>query len=414
MNQNQEKARNWHDLRRELTRQLKEHNYSYGGLAQYRTVFNAIEKYLSERNLKYFSKSLGESFILHIKQHSCLGKVSTKRIPSVIRHLNELLENRDFKPNRLNTLRDFPDRFKEQAQKYLKFLELQGKRASTVLQYRRYCEFFLNQLHITGVVQLSDICAQNIYDAFEVSTDKANFCNACRNFMKYLHRFRIIDADLSLVVPTMRKRECIPSTYSKEEIDRLLSCIKKSSSMGKRDYAIILLALRLGLRSGDIAALKIYNIDFSAKIIEIIQEKTEEPLSIALLPEIESAILSHLTSRRGNSPHQNIFLQEMAPFEPITRDTVYGIVSKYFSMSGIETKGRKCGGHALRMTFASELVMENVPYDVVRKILGQDSPQATRRYVRFDIEALRYCAINVPNPSGIFAEKLARSGGGTE
>ena len=69
MNQNQEKARNWHDLRRELTRQLKEHNYSYGGLAQYRTVFNAIEKYLSGKSWDKIPRKLQGATFASILKH---------------------------------------------------------------------------------------------------------------------------------------------------------------------------------------------------------------------------------------------------------------------------------------------------------------------------------------------------------
>ena len=79
---------------------------------------------------------------------------------------------------------------------------------------------------------------------------------------------------------------------------------------------------------------------------------------------------------------------------------------KAFKVAGICVVGKKHGPHSLRMTLASELVSEKVPYMVIGKILGHEDPNVTKHYVKFDIEMLRTCALEVPKLSGFVAEKL--------
>ena len=91
---------------------------------------------------------------------------------------------------------------------------------------------------------------------------------------------------------------------------------------------------------------------------------------------------------------------------------MYLLISQRFMKTGIDTKGRKRGGHSLRTTLASELIAENVPYDAVRKILGHENPTSAKHYVKFDIESLRSCSIQVPPVTDKLAAYMkARLGG---
>lgn len=201
----------------------------------------------------------------------------------------------------------------------------------------------------------------------------------------------------------MRKCKPIPSVYTKEETEQLLLNIDTSQNTGKRNYAIILLALRLGIRSGDIVNLKISDVDFQSGIIEFIQKKTNVPQRMEFLPELKDAVQSYLTGR-PNTECPNLFLSIRPPFRPLTVMAVTSLIIRCMKRSGIITGSRKCGGHALRMTLASELVSEKVPYEVVRKILGHEDTKSMKHYVKFDIDMLRSCALEVPPLAGLFAE----------
>ena len=300
-----------------------------------------------------------------------------------------------------------PEPFQEPLDGYVVFSKLNGLRDSTITQNIYYCKktllFFWEE---SNIHKISDITPRDVHNAFMASKDKPNFQTSIRTFLRYLYRTGIHEFDLSLSVPSVRRPKVIPSIYTKEEIFRLLSSVDRSTAMGKRDYLIILLAQKLGMRSGDIANLKCGDIDFRAKKINFIQGKTLVPHQLELLPKIEEALLQYLKVRRSNCDIESIFLRVLPPFIRITRVAVGVVVRKAFKVSEICVVGKKHGPHSLRMTLASELVSEKVPYMVVGKILGHEDPNIAKHYVKFDIEMLRTCALEVPKLSGFIAEKF--------
>jgi integrase len=233
-----------------------------------------------------------------------------------------------------------------------------------------------------------------------------------RGLLRYLFFFFEIVFDYSVFVPSIRKAHPILSVYTADETKNLLESVEVSPNSSKRNNVIILLALRLGMRSGDIANLKITDVDFVSKTVNFIQGKTRVPQQLELLPEIENALESYISIARPDSNIPNVFLSIKSPVRAISIKTVYSLISHRFEKAGIDTRERKHGGHALRMTLASELVSEKVPYDAVRKILGHEDPVSAKHYVKFDIPSLRSCSIEVPPVTGELAVYMkARSGG---
>jgi hypothetical protein len=126
---------------------------------------------------------------------------------------------------------------------------------------------------------------------------------------------------------------------------------------------IVLLALRLGIRSGDIVNLKIQNVDFKSNTIEFIQGKTCVPQRLEFLPELKEAIHAYMSAGRPKTEYPNLFISVRPPFRPITVMAVTSLITRCMKKSGISIGSRSYGGHALRMTLASELVSEKVPSD---------------------------------------------------
>jgi integrase len=285
-------------------------------------------------------------------------------------------------------------------------------RDSTIKEYHYCCVKIFRVFYLLKVYDLSKIQPQDIYDVFTKSNDKANTSRTLKSFLYFLFKSGILSHDLSVFVPSVRRRKPIPSVYSKDEISQLLSSIDTTQHAGKRDYAIVVLALRLGIRSGDIVNLKIQNIDFQSNTIEFIQGKTRVPQRLELLPELKEAIHTYLSQSRPETEHQNLFISVRPPFRPITVMATTSLITRCMERSGIITGGRKRGGHVLRMTLASELVSEKVPYEVVRKILGHEDTKSMKHYVKFDVEMLRSCALEVPPLSGLYAEYITNRMGG--
>jgi len=302
--------------------------------------------------------------------------------------------------------------FKKELTSYVEYLRLHGKRESTIGSYEESTRKLLNRFYSHGIRSLAEIKVVDVYAAFETSANKGGFRIAANSFLKYLFKKNLNDVDLSLIIPKVPRPKPVPSIYSKSETEKLISSIDTSVMIGKRDYAVILLALRLGMRASDILNLKVSDINYDGKTIEFVQIKTYVPHRLALLPEVEDALSAYLSCRTNPQGNEHVFLSTVAPFKPLSKAAVRTVVSKYIEKAGIDVGYRKRGGHALRSTFASELVAENVPYDVIRKILGHESQESTKHYVKFDFEMLRKCALEAPMPIGRLAEILCVTTGG--
>jgi integrase len=395
----------WQKIRENIFKHLADMQFSKSRLSDYNRIFNKLEKFMQRRSENSYSARIGEAFTKEMS--NTLGSVSLKRIKTVIRRLNDFLAEGKFALRASEQKPKLPKPFQEHLDGYIEFSKLHGLRESTIARYVDYCRKALLFFWERNIHKLSDITTRDVNNVFMSSKDKSSLSKSLRSFFRFLYRFGIHSIDLSLSVPSVRRPQVLPSTYTKEEMFRLLSSVDRSTAMGKRDYLIILLARKLGMRSGDIAKLKYGDIDFRARTIDFIQEKTLMPHRLELLPEIEEALLECLKARRPGCDCEYIFLRAVPPYIRITSDVVSNIVRKAFKESGICIAGKKHGPHSLRMTLASELVSENVPYMVVGKILGHEDPDVAKHYVKFDIEMLRACALEVPQLSGVIAEKLS-------
>ena len=122
------------------------------------------------------------------------------------------------------------------------------------------------------------------------------------------------------------------------------------------------------------------------------------------MPEIKEAILEYIREARPPIENSFLFLRENAPFERITTSAIRFMLTGYFKAAGIDISNKRHGPHALRSSLVSSMINSDVPYEVVRKLLGHTDPQAIRHYAKIDIENLRRYAIEVPPPTGIFSD----------
>jgi len=223
-----------------------------------------------------------------------------------------------------------------------------------------------------------------------------------RDFLRFLSKTGCIETDLSTFVPHHKHILNIPATYSVEEIHRFEGAIDQSSDIGKRDYAMMLLATRLGIRSGDIVRMTMENFDFEHDKICFSQQKTGEILRLPMLSDIKTALMDYIANARPATKDKVIFIRHNAPYQGITTSVLRFTVTKYFYKAGIDTTAKKHGPHVFRSSLASSMINGNIPYETVRKVLGHSDLDAIKHYARLDIEKLRECAIEVPEPTGTF------------
>jgi integrase len=188
----------------------------------------------------------------------------------------------------------------------------------------------------------------------------------------------------------------MPSIYTTEEIENLIGSVDISCAVGKRDYAIILLAARLGMRASDIANLKFENIFWERNTIDLTQFKTGKKIELPLLTEVGNAIVDYLKYGRPKLNEPFVFLCARSPFNPIHTCVITQIVQHAFVKTGINTKDRKHGPHALRHSLAGRLLERQTVLPVISEVLGHENTESTRFYLRVDLTSMRQCALDVP------------------
>ncbi len=220
-----------------------------------------------------------------------------------------------------------------------------------------------------------------------------------RSFLRFLTMRGVLQKDLSVDLPTIRvpRDSSIPSVWDHGLINKLLGAIDRSSAKGKRDYAILLLAGRLGLRAGDIRTLKLDHLYWEDSRIEITQSKTSTPLSLPLSGEVGEALIDYLKSGRPQTAHREIFLKLTPPFDPFMESgNLYHIVTHWRLLAGITFRTpRKRGLHSLRHSLATRLLEHGTPFHTIAEILGHTSLESTRIYAKADVEALRSVALDL-------------------
>lgn len=274
----------------------------------------------------------------------------------------------------------------------------------TSLADRMHCiAVFLDFLRSRGLdsldrLQADDISAfiqsRSVWKPKTVSREVSHL----RQFFQFLFMRDIVPRDFSVALPAIRlaKQTTVPSVWDAELVTRLLGVVDRSSPKGKRDYAILLLAARLGLRLGDIKSLTLDELRWSSATIEIAQAKTGVPLVLPLSEEVGAALIDYLRAGRPAVAYRQVFLNLTPPFDPFCeRDRLYRVVSNWRELAGIEfrTKQRQ-GLHSLRHTLATRLLRAETPFHVISAVLGHASPATTFIYAKADVETLRIAALN--------------------
>jgi integrase len=204
--------------------------------------------------------------------------------------------------------------------------------------------------------------------------------------------------DLSIYLKSVKphRKEALPSCYDPEDVIRVENAIDRRSNIGKRDYAMVLLASRLGLRSSDIRMLEFKDIDWDNSEIKIVQYKTKRHLTLPLLADVGDAIIDYVKNSRPTSRLKNIFLTCTHPYKPCGSATVSSIVKRYFVESGVDCKGRHTGAHALRHSLATAMLGNGTTLPVISGVLGHETSESTMYYLGVDVSSLLKCSLDVP------------------
>lgn len=374
----------------------------------YRKTWNALRQYAQEfMSTDQYSESLAEAFLASVGISPAAPMKTLTFGPKyclrAVRALGEFHLHGCFHHWRPNTLRPLPPAFQPVASAYEVYCRQAGIRERTIhsrsLLIRKLVEF-LGTRGITEIARL-DAAVVSDFIAAQCRYNANTVCLLVRNlrlFLRYLHQSGAHAQDLSVNLPRVpgRYRDLLPTTWSTDDVERLLASVDRDSPMGKRDYAILILAARLGMRASDIITLRLEHIHWDAGRIQKVQSKTGALLDVPLLEDVGQALIDYLQHSRPQSTYREVFLRCVVPIQPFNDGSkLGGIIDSYRRRAGITvTPESRRGMHALRHAVASHLLEHGTPLPVISGVLGHLDADSTRIYTKIDIDQLRRCALD--------------------
>jgi site-specific recombinase XerD len=401
----------------ECEKRLRESGYSEACIMVHlRRWQQGIRQYMDENSLSEYDEDIGEKYL----------RVATKnQAPSTVRAmarnihiLTDFLASGTIR-KRIVHLIEYPlvGEIGKVAERFLMKLKLSRRCDLTVNEHRRLLSYFIEGLSLKSINQVTEINESDILDFIDSASHcKDKHFNTARLFCRFLYEEKYINKNIEYVLGrnNFPKREKIPSVYDSHEIKQIEESVDQASAVGKRDYAILLLTTRLGLRASDVYGLQFSNIDWDKNIIRLSQYKTKREIELPLLTDIGEAIINYLRYGRPVSDSPLIFLSAVAPYRTLNHISMNSIVSRIITASGVDINRRKFGPHAMRHTLASQLLRNGISLPVISETLGHEKTQTTMNYLRIDLGNLMKCTLEVPavnqefynQKKGLFYERV--------
>jgi len=236
---------------------------------------------------------------------------------------------------------------------------------------------------------------------YQVKTVEQKLC-AVRSFLRFAGAEGLVDAAVLDAVPAVRssKQVRVPSVWDPGDVARILDAVDRGNPCGKRDYAIILLVARLGLRGVDVKRLEFADFDWAGSRLTVVQAKTGDRVQLPLLKEVGWAVIDYLRHGRPVCDCPQVFLRHLAPIGPFSeQDHLHQILVKHARVAHVAvSEKRRHGMHSLRHTLATRLMEDGTPIEQIADILGHQSVQSTGVYLKSSLRLLAQCALDPDAP----------------
>ena len=286
--------------------------------------------------------------------------------------------------------------------KYLDYNQKIGLSSKNINGIKQFISRFLKHLEDNKInVSALNVLNINEYLLSFKSISKISlkdYIFMLKEFLNYLFENNIIDKNYKNQLPSIKrpKNSKLPSVWSFDELNQVINSIDRTSYNGKRDYAIILLAITTALRGYDIINLKLTDINFKENIITVIQEKTKREIIIPLMDKTKEALLDYINNARPTSNYPHIFLSCNAISRPITNTSALSTMLKRYSNKVGLTNNKKRGIHSLRHTTLNFLFNDNeTSLTTITEISGHYNPDSLNAYIKTDAKRLAEFTLSI-------------------
>ncbi len=289
-------------------------------------------------------------------------------------------------------------------EKYLQHVV--GLEKSTISSYHLYLRQFWTFIGLNE--------NKNAVQQLKIETIDAFLIQGCNHFSRYMKRYIIghlrrylsylyfnkrISSPLHKMLygPKIYKKEKLPKALPWKTVMQLCSSIDRTTQLGKRDYAIMMLGTNYGLRDKEIAGLLLDDINWREKSIKIRQPKTKNEIRHPLTDAVACALIDYLQNGRPmNLRSRHVFLRKLAPHNPFRHNIITDTLKRAVKHSGLQVPFKNA--HCLRHSFAMYMIAKQKSIKVIGDLLGHHNPDSTATYIRLAVDDMRCVPLDYPQP----------------
>ncbi len=369
-------------------------NYIYCG-------FGPILNFFASRGEEFYSPETLALFVNKAKENYANGtipKASFQTMRKAARWIEECLSTGRVSQRKLRkyNFACAPPEFENLLSQYQLYMDNENYLKEGTRQfYLSSVRTFFRTMGILGIYRYAEItlpdvtrCLAKISETFPCGI--FNLTGSMRSFARFMAEKHpeLLDISPALVF-SAAKRRSVYVGYTHEEAQKIFSAINRSSTMGMRDYAMIMLAYTTGLRGCDIVNLKFNSIDWDACELRLVQEKTNIPVSLPLDTTTGNAIADYILNARPKCDSEYVFLRTQRPYTKLR--SMWTVIAKYARIA-LGKSRRMNGPHAFRRGMGKQLLEADIPAPLICDILGHTSSMSLRQYTASSLEKLKVCA----------------------
>jgi len=390
--------------------ELDKQKYSKDTIKTYSTVYNGLLKYMQSENISSFNQQVCNEYVFFRTGYKIDGFYGpgNRKLSAVAKPLQVFMDyiqtgTVKFRIRPKGPPYQCPVQFEEEYFAFKEELIYREYAKSTVVHNTEIVNKFLTFLDDQKVNSSKSIQAKHLsafLSGYKRCKPKyiATIVYVLRNYLDFLFIQGFIDQDISKSLPTVRvmRNAFIPYSWKREDVEKLLKAVDRGDPKGKRDYAIFLLVVRLGLRVSDIRGLKLSSLNWASKTICLNMRKTKHPLKLPLLDDIGWAIIDYLKNGRPDTECDLIFVRHRAPYDSFGENECFQHdLHRYMIKAGLKIPSDvHCGLHSLRSTLAKNMLEAKTPLPVISETLGHQSINSTSIYLKIDLAGLKRCALD--------------------
>jgi integrase len=372
-------------------------------ISQHLHEWLALTSYFDTRGITLPSSARVPEVEAYLAQRLPDGSASRRRcIRAAVRIFLDTDDHGDFPLRMTAPVRPLSTWCAGAAEAYRRFLhEHRGLAARTLRKRVWQLGHFADFLEQLGVRTIADITATQIQrfcaQLPQGPATRLTYGVTLRSFLRWAHVVGLLPTDLSGATITARRHRHrgLRDVLSEEELQRLLTAVDRSSPVGRRDYAVLMLAARYGLRPSDIRQLRLDDVHWRRGLLTLRQCKTGRPLTLPLLPDVAAALVAYLRDGRPATAHRELFVRHRAPFVPfVAANNLSAIMRTALRQAGLAERPGRRGLYLFRHTLATRLLAAECPIKTIADVLGHVSSDTTMEYANVDLHALRRVALS--------------------